>query len=303
MSKFRKHIFFLTLLSVVYVSLTAQVMVKASASRDKILIGEPVTLTVEAYAPLGSDIQWFSADSIEHFMITKRSAADSSNTMDGKKISQTFIITSFDSGRWSVPPFRVMVAGQPYYSDSLGIDVGFISFDPKEDYRDIKDIIVVENPWLKYIPWIVAAVAALSVVIIFLLWNKANKKPVVTAPVNSIKPTAYEDAMRALAELKRKGVVDGNEKAYYSEMNDILRRFVSNKFGISTLERTNEELIMQLSKMDLPQKSFNSLMQSLRISDFVKFAKFRPSEKDNLDNLDIVKSSVDILNNYSGSAV
>jgi hypothetical protein len=78
---------------------------------------------------------------------------------------------------------------------------------------------------------------------------------------------------------------------------------VSRKLAISSFERTNEELIIQLSRLNLPQKPFNSLVQALRISDFVKFAKYRPSEEDNINNLDIVRSSIDLLNNYAASVV
>lgn len=283
--------------------LFAQVSIKASVDRDKILIGEPVSLTVDAYVPLGSDVAWFASDSIDHFDITKRAAVDTTNDIDGKKISQVLTITSFDSGRWTIPQFEVNVGGKPYYSDSLTIDVAFISFNPKENYHDIKDIIVIRNPVLKYIPWIIAAVAIVSIAIIILLWGKTKKRPVIAVQTKIKTLTAYEDAMRALAELGKKGIIGENEKSYYSEMNDILRKYVSDKFGVSTFERTNEELIIQLSKMDLPQKPFNSLMQSLRMSDFVKFAKYRPSEEDNINNLDIVRASIDLLNNYSGSAV
>lgn len=297
------HISVLMALLLFCMPLFAQVSIKTIVDRDKILIGEPVSLTVDAYIPLGSDVVWFASDSIDHFDVIKRSAVDTANDIDGKKISQVLTITGFDSGRWTIPPFEVNVGGKPYYSDSVTIDVAFISFDPKEDYHDIKDIIIVRNPILQYIPWIIALVAIVSIAIIVLLWNKTKKPPVAVVQTNMKTLTAYEDAMRALAELRKKGVVGGNEKDYYSEMNDILRKYVSNKFGVSTFERTNEELIIQLSRMDLSQKPFNSLIQSLRMSDFVKFAKYRPSEEDNINNLDIVCASVDLLNNYSGSAL
>jgi hypothetical protein len=296
------HILAFIILLFSCIPLVAQVSIKASVDRNKILIGEPISISVEAYVPLGSDVAWFKSDSIEHFDIAKRSPIDTVNNMDGKKIAQVFTVTSFDSGRWTIPSFEVNVGGKPYYSDSLTIDVAFISFDPKEEYHDIKDIIVVENKVLGYIPWIISGIAIISLILIFLLLNRKKKRPVAIPKNNVARLTAYEDAMRALAELGKKGV-QGNEKAYYSEMNDILRKYVSGKFGISTFERTNEELILQLAMMNLPQKPFTSLMQSLRMSDFVKFARYRPAEEDNINNLEIVRSSIDLLNNYSGSAV
>ena len=58
-------------------------------------------------------------------------------------------------------------------------------------------------------------------------------------------------------------------------MNDILRKYVSRKFSVSTFERTNEELILEISRLGIPRDAFSSLAQSLRMSDVVKFAKYR----------------------------
>ena len=296
------HILMLVFLWLCCTPLAAQVSIKATADRDKILIGESITVSVDAYVPLGSEVIWPKTDSIEHFQVLKRSAVDTANNIDGKKLSQVLIVTSFDSGQWTIPAFEVNVGGKPIFSDSLNIDVGFISFDPKEDYHDIKDIIVVVNPALKYIPLAVTALALIALALIFYLTRGKDKNPAPEGRNTMARMTAYEDAMRSLAELKKKGSYE-NEKAFYSEMNDILRKYVSNKFNVSTFERTNEELIMQLAAMNISKPSFTSLMQSLRMSDFVKFAKYRPSEEDNQTNLEIVRSSIEILNNYAESAV
>ncbi len=95
----------------------------------------------------------------------------------------------------------------------------------------------------------------------------------------------------------------GEEKIFYTRMNDILRNYVSKKYGISTFERTNEEMIMQLSKIGIKKDPFNSLTQSLRMIDFVKFAKYRPTEEENKDNFETVKSSIEILDKNFISAV
>lgn len=86
-------------------------------------------------------------------------------------------------------------------------------------------------------------------------------------------------------------------------MNDILRNYVARQFRISTFERTNEEMILQLSKLNIARDSFISLAQSLRMSDFVKFAKYRPSESETQNNLETVRSSIDILDKKIMSAV
>lgn len=297
-----KYIAAFLLFLAAFTGVQAQVNIKADIDHDKILIGQPLQLTVEAYVPLGAEINWFSSDSIPHFEIIRRTGIDTAENMDGKKITQILTITSFDSGKLTIPPFEVSVAGQPYYSDSLTIDVAFVPFDPKQDYRDIKDIIEVRNPYVRYIPWVIGVIAILSLAGIILL---ITRKKTVVVPVRkeTSRVSAYEEAMQAIGQLKKKGIGEEGEKGYYSTLNDILRKYVARNFKISTFERTNEELILRLSTMGIPKDAFIKLSQALRMSDFVKFAKYRPTEEDNISNLDTVRSSIDILNTHVVNAV
>ena len=111
----------------------------------------------------------------------------------------------------------------------------------------------------------------------------------------------YEEAVRALKALARKGSSD--VKFYYSELNDILRNYVWRRHNISSFERTNEELILQLSKLDMPKDSFIALAQALRMADFVKFAKYRPSSEENESNFGVIRASIDVMDKRVVSAV
>jgi hypothetical protein len=188
------------------------------------------------------------------------------------------------------------VLKQSYYTDTSIIDVGFTPFDREADYRDIKGIIEVSNPDAKYIPWAIGAAVliSLALVVYFL-----RKRKTVTETVKKEQPklTPYEEAMHALAELRKKGLPqNGQVKWYYTELNDILRVFVFRKLNIATMERTNEELIMQLRELNLSRDSFTRLAQALRMSDSVKFAKYQPGTQDNEKNYEIIHSAIQTLN-------
>jgi hypothetical protein len=291
----------LVLLCSLFVS--AQVNVRAIVNRDKILIGEPISLVVETYMPLGTDFRWFNSDSIPFFQITERSAIDTLENMDGKKISQTLMITSFDSGTQYVPPFEIVVNNQPFFTDSIAVQVSFTPFDVNADYRDIKDIIEVVNKNTRYIPWFIAALAFLSAAVLIALFvTRKRTRAAIVAPIGPLL-SPYQEAMKSLTELKKRGTRDSSVKEFYSELNDVLRKYILREFGIATFERTNEELIMQLRTLHLSKDSYARLAQSLRMSDFVKFAKYTPAEKDNDDNLEIVRTSIELLNKRLPSAV
>jgi len=151
------------------------------------------------------------------------------------------------------------------------------------------------------LPWLIIGIAVVCLAIVALLWRRKRKAAVVKEKsLPALSP--YEEAMKALALLALKNVNNGEVKAYYSEMNDILRKYVSRKFSVATFQRTNEELIIELSGKGIPKDAFINLAQSLRMSDVVKFAKYNPSEEDNKNNLKIVTSSIEILDkNFPGA--
>jgi hypothetical protein len=226
----RKHIIAVILL-VISLYANAQVNVRSNIDRDHILIGETISLTVEAYTPIGSAVAWFNADTLPHFELLKKDALDTVQNIDAKKLSQHFDITSFDSGQQYIPPFEIVVDNQSYFTDSIPITVSYAPFDPNEDYRDIKDIIEVKDTNVPYLQWLIAGLAVLSLAILVLLWRRNRSGAVSKEPATpALSP--YEEAMKALAQLALKNINNGEVKAYYSEMNDILRKYVSRKFSV-----------------------------------------------------------------------
>ena len=294
-----KYIVLASFFLAIHIFLQAQVYVKASVDKNRVLIGEPITFTLEAYIPLGEQVTWFTLDTIPHFEYLKKPLRDTVESIEGKKITQVMTITSFDSGQWEIPQLELKVLKQSYYTDTLLIDVGFAPFDREADYRDIKDIIEVINPNTRYIPWVIGASVLLSLgLIVYLLWNRKPEIVETKKEVHKLSP--FEEAMQALTALRQKGFPqNGQVKWYYTELNDILRVFVSRKLNIATMEKTNEELILQLRQLNLSRDSFTQLAQALRMSDYVKFAKYQPGASDNEKNYEIIQSAIQTLNTAS----
>jgi hypothetical protein len=272
--------------------LAQQVSVKATVDRTTILIGEPVKLTLEAALPTGTNFTWFRADTIPHFEIVDAGKQDSSKDINNKIYRQQLTITSFDSGSWTIPAFVLQSGRKRFRTDTLSINVTYSPSDTAANYHDIKDIIAVENPGNPYIPWIIAAVTLIALAIIIYLLRK--KKPVVKLvqqPVSKLTP--LEEAMESLQTLKKEDLAQKTQvKDYYTRLNDILRWYVFRKFHYSSLEKTNEELVMQLRDTSLSQTDYTTLAQALRMADFVKFAKYTPSASDQEETFQIIKNSI-----------
>ncbi len=292
----RDIIILLTLFMIVHTGAQSQqVSVKAAVDKTTILIGEPIKLDLKATVPTGIDFNWFKTDTIPHFEIVDEGKQDSSKDINNKVYSQQLIITSFDSGSWTIPSFVLQSGKKRFRTDTFSINVTYSPDDTARGYHDIKDIIAVKNPDNPYIPWIIGAVALLALlgIIYFLRRKKPAPKPVLE-PVSKLTP--IEEAMQRLDELRKEDLIrKGEVKSYYTRLNDILRWYVSRKFGISSLEKTNDELVMQLRDTRLSHPDYTLLAQALRMADFVKFAKYTPSTEDQEEAFQVIKNSISKL--------
>lgn len=286
-------ILFLTLFLLISAGVQAQQpSAKASVDRTTILIGEPIKLNFEVSIPSGTAVKWFRTDTIPHFEIVDPGTIDSSTDANNKMYRQQLIITSFDSGSWTIPAFVVQMGKKKLRTDTISINVTYTPSDTAADYHDIKDIIAVKDPSNPYLPWIIAGAALLvmGALVYFLMKRKQQPKPR-AQPVSKLTP--YEEAMQSLEELRKSQLVQkGEVKQYYTRLNDILRWYVTRKFNFSSLEKTNEELILQLRQMRLGNDEFTQLAQALRMADFVKFAKYKPAPADQEGSFSIFKNSI-----------
>jgi len=287
-----RNIFFyniiITIVALFFSAITiaqSKTTVKAGVDRSQILIGEPISLTLEVDVPENEAIRFFQIDSLPHFEFLDQQKIDTSNTGSGTVLSQIIRITSFDSGHWVIPS---LVLGENIATDSIPIDVGFSPFNPEQPYHDIKEIIEVTPEERKEKPkwWYLLAGAVLLIILLVLIFRK-KKKPVVTMVEPPVDP--FKEAMVQLENLQRE---KPETKQYYSKLVDIFRIYVLNKTGIHSLQNTTDDLVSQLRGLKIPKEQFEQLAQSLRLSDFVKFAKYIPSAEDDKNSFDTINWSI-----------
>lgn len=273
------------------------ISVKASINRDKIIIGEPLELKLEASVPVGTDARWFPVDSLSHFEFIDKGPIDTTAYADTRTYRQTLIITSFDSGRWALPSLPLPVGNREYLTDSLPVSVAYSNFDPNQEYHDIKDILEVKKADTRYINWVLLALALLSLAaVVYFLRKKGIKPtvPIVKKPVPRLSP--LEEAMQALEALRQRGVASpAGVKGFHTGINDVLREFLYRRTAVATMEKTSGELMLQLQRLNLRTEDFTRLAQVLRMNDAVKFAKYQPAPDDNDQAWETIKKSVQEL--------
>jgi len=271
--------------------------VKAGVDRNQIVIGEPIKWKLEIQVQPGTNPSFPPIDTIPHFDILDKGKTDSNFLTDLVTYTQILTITSFDSGSRMIPPVHFNIDGKTYTTDSIPVEVGFSKFDPRQDYHDIKDIFDVGNPNTKFIIWFLVPLALVSVWLVYYFIRKSKMRDKAKEIEISLTLSAFDQAMAAMKELKTQRLAEtGQVKLYYTKLNDILRLFVLRKLHMASLEKTNEELIIQLKDLNISRDQFYQLSSSLRMSDFVKFARYLPEADDNDKNFTVIESSIQLLN-------
>lgn len=261
--------------------LTAQV-VNLSYDKQRILLGEQVGVTVKAFVDKGGTLASFPIDTLPHLEVLETSKVDTTVVGETLQLSQTLIVTSWDSGRWNIP--TVIANGNP--TKTVALEVAFTSpWNPNQPYHDIKGIAPVEKPGRSTWWWYLVGLAVLiALFLLFFPKGKGDKKDV------ELDKKAYRKAMEELARLEKENPADA--KLFYTELVNIFRTYLKGAKGIQSFAKTTDDLSIQLQSQKLSSADYTALVQTLRLSDLAKFAAYRPDNGMNKQSLSIIKQSI-----------
>src|SRR5438067_6122774 len=94
--------------------------------------------------------------------------------------------------------------------------------------------------------------------------------------------------MQQLEQLQKNKTDD--VKQYYTDLINIFRGYLKGAKGMQSFSKTTDDLSIQLQALKIPE--YNQLVQSLRLSDLVKFAKYQPEANMNAEAFNIIKQSI-----------
>lgn len=285
---------FVLLFAAPYSVVAQQSGAKATVSIDtaRILVGDQVGMKLQFNFPKGARIDWpIKADTvIKGINIVKASGIDSLPSQgEWVTLSQRLTITSFDSGVYTIPslPFAYMTqsdtAPQFVNSDPILFRVNTIPVDTTKAFKDIRGPLHAKYSFREALPWIlIAFVLLVGGVVAYYFWSvKKGKMPFFT-PNFKPKMPPHEAALTAIEALRLKKLwQNGQFKAYYTELIDIVRVYMEVAMSINAAEMTSDEIIDSVAKHTLKVDAFEGLKQTLQISDMVKFAKAEPLPTEN----------------------
>jgi hypothetical protein len=273
------------LLTLVFFSFFANAQkTTATADKQKILIGVQFHLRLQANFHKKDPLDFFEVDSIPRFEILDRSEIDTSKFEDGIALIQNFTLTSWDSGKIMIPPF---VLGKDK-TNPLAIDVAYSPspFDTTQPYHDIHEIIEVKPP--KESTWYWYLIGLLVLILLFLLFFPKGKPRPKGEFVSD--EGAYKRALKKLDALE--GRKESDTKLFYTELIFIFREYLHKRMNIYSFSKTTEDLSAQIAKLEMNSEQHQHLVQTLLVSDLVKYAKYQASAAEVQHSLDAIREGI-----------
>ena len=224
-------------------------------------------------------------------------------------LEKSFLITSFEDSLQTIPGLPIIVNSDTLFSNPVQLFVIPFHIDSTKvaeiDTTQIIPIFDIKPPleapftfkefWLRFGTYIIILLilAVIIPVIVWLIKKYKSDEPIKILQ-KPLEP-AHIIAFRRLKKLKENQLHQkGKIKDYYSELTEIVRTYIEQRFRIKTLERTSTEVLEDFEKAKLLNYELLSDLQTLlNFADLAKFAKYKPSDDINNRNFDLVYRFID----------
>ncbi len=275
--------------------------IKSSVDIAEAYIGDPITYQITIVydpsltlvpPPIGANLGAFDVKDYQADVETK--------LKDGRKQSQTtFTLSTFTTGDYVIPPLPVMFI----MPDSMrrvmlaeGIPIKIKSL--LENAGDSVDIKPLKGPYefkRNYLPYYIIGGALLALLAVAgYLWRRWRQRKV-TAEQIDLRP-AWEIAFEKLAILREKKLLDdGQHKAYYLELTEIIRGYLGRMYDLTALDMTTTEFLELLGDLTLPDGLHERVSKFLHHADLVKFAKYVPEIGRSLQEFEAAHDVVELV--------
>lgn len=177
------------------------------------------------------------------------------------------LVSGADTKKASSPAFPINI--QPLFDSNAEKEKGIRPIYPPYRFP----------PWL----WITLGLLAAATAAYFLhkRLKKRSAAGLAAAAAAADSRTPYQKASDALDRLLKSGLWDeGKIKEFYSGLSDLFRTYLYAEFGIAAELMTTGGITRDLKKTGADIKTVIKTREFLENADLVKFARFRPGERD-----------------------
>jgi hypothetical protein len=297
-----KKIFLLLLVIGAAINAVAQsVTVEARIDSLQILIGEQTRIELEVAVDNKQVVVFpqFTDTIVRGVEIIEVSKIDTQYINNNQRmlLKQDYIITSFDSALYYIPPIPVLVDNQERKSNALALKVYTVPVDVSQPdmFAGPKDIMKAPFAWEDWRGLIAISFLSLPLLalLVYFIIRIRDNKPIIRKVKVEPKIPPHILAMQEIEKVKSEKAAQSKEpKEYYTELTDIIRNYIYGRFGFNALEMTSSEIIDKLMEIS-DKEDIKEMKELFFTADLVKFAKHNPMLNERDANL---ISAIDFIN-------
>jgi hypothetical protein len=271
-------------------------------------LGESIYLRLDVDAPAGISVdapfQEAGDQRLGRFKVVGF-VRDSQRKPDGAQHQeQTYTLEAPASGKHRVPPLRLeMVDSRGDAGSQAGKAQEILTEEIPLDVAPVKEADVNAklretagklDPEVGGTPWILIAVLVGGAVLVaagsFFVVSALRARRRI-----AVKKSAYDEAIGKLRSLESRGAPPAEEAdAWFVELSAIVRSYLERRYEIRAPELTTEEFLLVASRApELTTAHRTQLSQFLERCDRVKFAGYRPEDRESIDTLAAARTFVE----------
>lgn len=272
--------------------------VKAVFEPDTVLIGDRFSLKVTVEKDLAQVVEFPVLQSAQFgdTLEVQNIVALDTIFRDGRKliVCQEYQMTCFEQGAYDIGRVPVMyvdknVVDTLYAASSAAIVVNTFAIDTATmSIVDIKPLQQTPFTFKELLSYILSPTAffiwmGLIVVVVAVFVVLKYRKRAKQEDKKDLEPP-HVRAIRELEQIEAEKLwQNGKHKLYYTRLTDVVREYIEDRYGISAMEMTSQELMQALKSINLSDRDRKRLEMLLPLSDLVKFAKWNTSADENSD--------------------
>jgi hypothetical protein len=240
-------------------------------------VGDLLQLKVTVEGAGKAKVEWppFNPDSLAFQLVS----VDSAGKLPNERI---FNLALYDTGQYLLAPQPIVLhtssSKETLYT--RGVAVQIVSTLPDtasvpQPIRGPRNLPLTFRDALSLAIWplVLLTIAA----IVFLYWKTRKKRQPEKIVLPEVILPAHQLALQELIQLRDKKLPQkGMLKEFFSELSEVLRRYIERRYRFPALEMTTWDIEQELRQDDYPEILYTEGLRTLRESDLVKFAKHVP---------------------------
>lgn len=268
---------------------------KSAVSKKVFFVGEPIQVTYQiTVSPNDSvfyrpKIDFLSSRRMESSALsTEGTEFEILNSFNDTLILRNnskewigrYTVTAWDSGQFQIPGPWITINDSSYQFEAVSVQCNLLPTQDDVDLYDIREQFseLPQEPFsvLRFLQQYGLWLVLLLILLIGFWLYRRNKNRSQTAYPIQLKSLKERTLFALEALQKEKRWEKGQTKEHFIELSFLLRSYLTSRYEVSLLEKTTWETKSLLEQLGLEKETVALIVDVLKQSDMVKFAKSEP---------------------------